>query len=285
MAPLRRAETNTLQKTEPNCNQRFFSLNEIVEKQEITLIYQNTESTGNTPNKESKENKDKTVKENDNKNEIDKNNNNENAYDYYLNTKESEKLRKKYSELYDDEEIPNRNRFLFVFKPDKLANQFLCGCSLRFGVRLISLIFLTASLAKFISVYEQENLRRTITSALILLVFIVAAFSIIYSSINLDPYFAYVGLLIYTVIFYFYIVDNLLFMAFVAFGVINPYGANFSWISIFLLDLLIIFSMIVHLYFVWICYSYWINLRDENYALVKGEFYNSYEEYDSLKNN
>jgi len=124
------------------------------------------------------------------------------------------------------------------------------------GISIISQIFLAASLTKFISVKAQENLSRTITSLLILLVFIIFAFCLIYYTINLDPHYAYVGLLMYPVIFYFYIVDNLLFISFVAFGIINPLGNNYTWNNILLLNLLIYANMFVYLYFFWVCYSY-----------------------------
>jgi hypothetical protein len=40
--------------------------------------------------------------------------------------------------------------------------------------------------------------------------------------------------------------------------------------------------MFVNLYFVWVCYSYWIYFRNEKYTFFKGNFYSDYEEYDSM---
>lgn len=284
---LRRAQTNILENGYSVSRPTFYSFSKIIEKQEITLYYKNTESTENTQSEKQLDKKPNDIIREDNNpphNKIDSHENfnfQKDEIQNILKTNESDKAQKKFSEIYNDEEISSKYRFLFVFKTQTLASGFLCGISLRFGIRLISLIFLAASLLKFFSVYQQGDLRRIITSALILLAFMIAACCMIYSSIYFNPYSAYIGLLIYTVIFYLYVVDDFLFISFVALGIVNPLGNNKSTVNIILLSLVIIATMLVHFYFLWICYSYWIHLRNENYALVKGDFYKNYEEYDS----
>lgn len=187
-----------------------------------------------------------------------------------------------FSDLYSNSDIPSKNRFLFLFRLDWLANQFLCGCSLRLGVQIISIVFLAASMSKFFNVFPHDNLRKTVTAAIIFLVYFIAGYCFIYSSVYFNAEYAYIGLVIYTLIFYYIVLDNLLFIFFVSFGVLNPFGAVKSILNIIMLTAGLVILLLFHLYFLWICYSYWIHLKNKNHELIKGNFYRTYAEYDTL---
>ncbi len=187
-----------------------------------------------------------------------------------------------FSDLYNPTEIPYKSRFLFVFKIDWLASQFLCGCSLRLGVQIISLIFLSAAMSMFLSVFPHDNLRKSITAALIFLVYFIAGYCFIYSSIYYNEQYAYVGLAIYTILFYLILLDNLLYIFLVSLGILNPSVAVKSIINVALFTIGFVILLLFNLYFLWICYSFWIHLKNKNYELIKGNFYRTYREYDTL---
>ena len=76
--------------------------------------------------------------------------------------------------------------------------------------------------------------------------------------------------------------DNLLFIFFVSFGILNPFGAVKSIMNVILLTVGLAVLLVFHLYFLWVCYSFWIHLKHRNFELVKGNFYRTYQEYDNL---
>jgi len=202
--------------------------------------------------------------------------------DSYQNTDAADKNFIYFSDLYNYKDIPIKNRFLFLFRLDSLANQFLCGCSLRIGVQIISIVFLAASMAQFFNVFPHDDLRKTITAAIIFSVYFVAGYCFIYSSIYYNAEYAYVGLVIYTLILYYIVLDSLLYIFFVSFGILNPLGAMKSITNVILLSIGLGILLLFHLYFLWVCYSYWIHLKHKNFELVKGNFYRTYHEYDIL---
>jgi hypothetical protein len=204
--------------------------------------------------------------------------------DSHQNTDTADKNFIYFSDLYKNQDISSKNRFLFLFRLDWLANQFLCGCSLRIGVQIISIVFLAASMAQFFNVFPHDDLRKTITAAIIFSVYFVAGYCFIYSSIYYNAEYAYVGLVIYTLILYYIVLDSMLYIFFVSFGILNPLGAMKSIMNFILLSVGLGILLLFHLYFLWVCYSYWIHLKHKNFELVKGNFYRTYQEYDILNN-
>lgn len=274
----------TLEKIDSNSKsiKKFNTLNPKQLDNRDNIINYEEESTQNTPNQEL--NKMNNLNKNTDNPNILQDNDYEHQHNYI-----PESSRQKnfvyFSDLYKSQEIPSKERFLFLFNMDWLANQFLCGCSLTIGVQIISIIFMAASISKFFSVFPHDDIRKTITAGILFLVYFIASYCFIYSSIYYNADYAYRGLVIYTIIFYFIVLDNLLFIFFVSFGILNPLGALKSIVNIILLSLTLAVLMLVHLYFLWICYSFWMHLKNKNYELIKGNFYRTYEEYDNLNFN
>lgn len=271
-AALRRSEA-TLEKPDLR-PKKGFSLNPAMMDKREQLVrdsYEN-ESTENTPRRSNATNPNQTP----NINVIPNNPNPQ------RNADAPDKNFTSFSELYNNPDVPSKNRFLFLFKLDWLANQFLCGFSLRLGVQIISIVFLAASMSKFFNVFPHDNLRKTVTAAIIFLTYFIAGYCFIYSSIYYNAEYAYIGLVIYTLIFYYILLDNLLYIFFVSLGILNPFGAVKSIMNVILFSVGLGVLLLFHLYFLWVCYSYWIHLKHRNLELVKGNFYRTYQEYDYL---
>lgn len=271
-AALRRPEA-TLEKPDLK-TKKGFSLNPVMmdKREQMLRDYNENESTENTPRRSNATN----PYQSQNINVIPNNPNPQ------QNPVGSDKNFISFSELYNNQDIPSKNRFLFLFKLDWLANQFLCGLSLRLGVQIISIVFLAASMSKFFNVFPHDNLRKTVTAAIIFIIYFIAGYCFIYSSIYNNEEYAYVGLVIYTLIFYYILLDNLLYIFFVSFGILNPFGAVKSFMNVLMLSIGLGLLLLFHLYFLWVCYSYWIHLKHKNYELIKGNFYRTYQEYDNL---
>jgi len=231
--------------------------------------HENSESTQNKPQTDSQTNHIPNINNNQVNNNVNLPNTN------YVN----------FSDLYNVQDLPSKERFLFLFKIDYLANQFLCGCSLRLGIQIISLVFLVASISKFFKVLHYDNLMKTILTGLLFLIYFIAGYCLIYSTIYNNPKYAYIGLAIYTVIFYIILFDNLLYIFINLFGILNPFDAIELFKDIIIFTFALAFFLLFHLYFLWVCYSYWLHLKNGNFELIKGNFYRSYEEYDSLNRN
>lgn len=242
-AALRRQEA-TLEKPDIKLK-KGFSLNPVMmdKRDQMMRDYNENESTENTPRRSNATNP------NENPN-IDVIPNNPNPQH---NLESSEKNFVSFSELYNNQDIPSKNRFLFLFKLDWLANQFLCGLSLRLGVQIISIVFLSASMSKFFNVFPHDNLRKTITAAIIFLTYFIAGYCFIYSSLYYNEEYAYIGLVIYTIIFYYILLDNLLYIFFVSLGILNPFGAIKSFMNLILLTVGLGLLLLFHLYLLWVC--------------------------------
>lgn len=189
-----------------------------------------------------------------------------------------------FSRLYYVHDISAKEKFLFLFQLDYLANQFFCGCSLRFGVQIISLLFLVASISKLFNTFSQVHVLNILASGAVFTIFLITGFCLMYSSTYYDPHLAFYGYFIYALIFYYLIFQSLAMLVFITLGLYNPLGESdyMIKITIILVSILLIFCF--HLYFVWICFSFWIHLKNKNLELIKGNFYRSYHDYTNLQN-
>lgn len=189
-----------------------------------------------------------------------------------------------FNELYNMQDLPSKEKFLFLFKIDSLANQSFCGCSLRLGVKIIAILFLAAAMSKFFSAFEKDNILNILLSAVIFCIYFIAGYCLIYSSIYLNAEYAYYGYVIYAIIFFYLFLQTLLMFIFIVIGFYDPVGELDFFYKLVALLFAITIMLGLHLYFIWICYSFWMHLKNKNFDLINGNFYRSYEDYTNLHN-
>jgi hypothetical protein len=164
----------------------------------------------------------------------------------------------------------NRDRFLFCFLPNSLARDCCCGCSLKTGVQIIAIIFIVAILSDFIASISMSSIIYVIISGILFALYLLAAVCIIYSTIKYNWAMAHTGYIIYAIIFLLNVLDNLIIIALILTGIYSPWG-NSNGVSLIIFIVAIVCILAIHLYMVWIVFSFAIHLKHNRIALIRGE--------------
>ena len=186
--------------------------------------------------------------------------------------------------FYNFKNLETKEKFLFLFTIEKLSYEFLCGISLRVGIQIISILFLGGSLTNFFKTFSEDNIFSKISSLVVFLIYFIAGFCFVYSSIYLNVDYAYWGLIIYTVLFYILLLQNFFVFFLLIFRIFSPIEDADVIVFGFLFLLIVTFIIGIHLYFLWICYSYWFHLKNKNYRLINGDIYKPYRDYRRVDN-
>lgn len=173
---------------------------------------------------------------------------------------------------------PEDDKFLFLITPQNLAIDCCCGCSLKTGVQIISLIFIAASLSNFFTALKMDSLIDLISSGLSFILYFIAGVCILYSTMSNKSAYSHLGYFIFSIIFIFQILDNLVVFILILAGVYSPVASEdkFEVAVIYLLAVMLVMSL--HMYMIWIIFCYSIHLKHKRYGLVSGYIYFRYED-------
>jgi hypothetical protein len=175
----------------------------------------------------------------------------------------------KLEENYNNQTKSNE-KFLFVFSPDHTAQEFCCGCSLKTGAFIISILQIISSLSSFTTALNLGSNFTLLTSGLVFLAYFSAGWLAYLSSINKDYKNCYTAYIIYAVIFLINLMDSLIISLLIFTGLYHPFY-DLNCIRAFLLYMTSnIIVNTIQLYFVWIIYSFAISLKEKNeYVMLK----------------
>jgi hypothetical protein len=167
---------------------------------------------------------------------------------------------------------PDKDKFLFYFEPNNLARDCCCGCSLKFTVQIISLIYLAASLSSLFTAIRMHSFVDILISLAAFTVNFVAAVCVIYSVVRYKFLYAHSAYFIYAVLFLITLADNLIILIFIFAGYYYPLPSETIMTNgiIFLIAILIVRS--IDLYFLWVIFSYAIHLKHNRLPLIRGEY-------------
>jgi hypothetical protein len=169
------------------------------------------------------------------------------------------------------------DKFLFFVTPSFLAQDACCGCSLKTGTQIISLIFLVASLSNFFTALRYGSIWSILITGIMLLLYFTACLMIFYSSMNYNYTAAYTAYLIYAVIFMLSLVDTVVMFLMMIFREYKPFGPHYvRGILGYLVASIVILS--IQLYMVWIVYSYAVHLKYKAHQIVSGEYIYKYNQ-------
>ena len=162
--------------------------------------------------------------------------------------------------------------FFFVFTPSKIDIDFLCGCSLHCGVRLIAIIFLIGSIIGILSSMATQVVFDNIIAFIVSFFYFVAGIYLFKSTVSYIPrdakfaYLFYAGLTIFDI--FSFICSSVL----ISLGLSNAFGkGNFTLQKFGVFLVTGITNEIIRIYLVWIvfCYFVHIKLRRINLVLLK----------------
>ncbi len=169
---------------------------------------------------------------------------------------------------------PDKDKFLFYFEPDTLAIDCCCGCSLKTGVLIIAILFVTASMSKFFSALHMFSLFDMMLSGLLFLLYFTAGVCILYSSMTFNFVYAHTGYFIYAIIFLFYVFDNLLLLILVISGIYKPMPTENLFVTGLVLLCAMLITISLQLYMVWIIFSYSVHIKHKRIHLISGYIFN-----------
>jgi hypothetical protein len=165
---------------------------------------------------------------------------------------------------------PDKDKFLFFFEPEVMAVDCCCGCSLKTGVQIIAILFVFASLSKFFSSLHMSSFLEIFLSGLLFLLYFTAGVCILYSSMTFNFIYAHTAYFIYAIIFFFYLVDDLLLVIMVFSGISTPMPSENIFVTGIVLLCAILITLSIQLYMIWIVFSYSIHTKHKRYHLVSG---------------
>lgn len=150
-------------------------------------------------------------------------------------------------------------KFLFFFSPE-VKDDCIFGLNLILVVRIVSIIGLLLSITSFFSIFTENYCVEIIIDICSSVVFLVIAFYLFYSTINLKYEYGYISYIIYSV---FWIISLLYYCyksIITLFSFLNIFGSDFLTDNIvnILSDGII---LAIYLYFIWAIYCYIINLK------------------------
>ena len=161
-------------------------------------------------------------------------------------------------------------KFLFFFTPKTVDLESCCGFSLRSGIKLVSIYLLFASISYFCSILKEETWIEIILSILISLCYLISAFYLFLSTIYLEYSYCKIGNIIYTLIFYFDIID-----CFIVSIRISTNQIYLLFNSIIITQIIFIImqfiSILIELYMLWIGFCYLVHIKMERLNIVYGD--------------
>ena len=150
-------------------------------------------------------------------------------------------------------------KFLFLFSPE-VKDDCIFGLNLILVVRIISIIELLLSITSFISIFTENSFFEIIIDICSTILFLIIAFYLFYSTINLKYEYGYISYIIYSVFwiisFLYYCYKSIITL----FSFLNIFGSDFLTDNIvnILYEGII---LAIYLYFIWAIYCYIINLK------------------------
>jgi hypothetical protein len=177
-------------------------------------------------------------------------------------------------------EIPERQKFLFLFPVEGVSKKCCCGCSLRIGIAILAILTLTSNI--YLLIHNIGMITKHTEAIIYLLsdlVAIIASIFLLVSIKNENYKYAQYAYLIMAILFYIELILIIYRMIFIFF---NPYLYSHN-ISVFLIACGIILSIFsIKLYLLWTIFSYTKLLKYKQTDVVKGRDPNQID--DSYRN-
>lgn len=166
----------------------------------------------------------------------------------------------------------NKEKFLLIFEPKQVENRVCCCCTLRNGIKCLSVFFLFSSGSCFIDSLKTGSKIWSLTSILYSVLYVVSAFYLFVSVVNLKEIYAKVAYVCYEIIILFQIALFFIFMILIILGAYKPFQNNENVILV-LVGFTISFAIIISLdiYFLWIIFSFRVLLIKGAAGVVVGD--------------
>ena len=153
--------------------------------------------------------------------------------------------------------------FLFLFETNKIEENFY-GFGLKTIVRIISIFTLLISIIEFFDAFGNENFINLIFDLIISIILLTVTYYGFYSTIDLNVNKAYLAYLIYAILWVVLLIKYLVKSTLMIFGYIIIYENDFFRLGTICYILIEAFILVMYLYFVWIFFCYYVNMKRGN---------------------
>ena len=166
----------------------------------------------------------------------------------------------------------NKEKFLLIFEPKQVENRACCCYTLKNGIKCLSIFFLFSSGSCFIDSLKTGSILLSLTSIIYSILYVVSAFYLFVSVVNLKEIYAKVAYICYEIIILFQITLFLIYLVLIIFGAYKPFQNNENVILV-LIAFIIAFAIIISLdiYFLWIIFSFRVLLIKGDIGIVIGD--------------
>ena len=161
-------------------------------------------------------------------------------------------------EKEEENNIPEK--FLFLFETNIIDDSFF-GFSLKTIVRIISIFTLLVSITEFLNILDNKTFLKVIYDLLISVTFLIITYFIFDSTIEMNINYAYLGYIIYSILWIVLLIQYLLQASLMLVGYLNPYENDFLRLKLLTYIFIEAFILGIYLYFVWILFCYYVNLK------------------------
>jgi hypothetical protein len=185
------------------------------------------------------------------------------------------------SNIVSNKANPTGEKFLFCFTPSDIAMTASCGCSLKTGAQLVSIIYIATTISPFINSLQYNSLWNIMYYGIISALYLFAGVSTLYSTYTYQYEYAHTANVIYNVLLMINLLDVIVVAAFIFSGYILPLGLEvpaFNQGMYFLLASGTI--VLIHMYMIWLVFCFMVHVKNRRKALVNGDIYKTYEEFE-----
>ncbi|MCQ2817122.1 MAG: hypothetical protein MJ252_07645 [archaeon] len=171
---------------------------------------------------------------------------------------------------------PTEENFLFFFKARKLSLDSYCGCSLRSGVQISSIILFFIALAHFYSLFKETNYYSIISTVILVILYLAASYYLFIAAYNVNEDFSKVG---YNILCFIFLVDLSDYIIVIVLTFVGYFDIYLTTRINFFIFGFICFGMgvmLAELYFMWLAFCFTIHVKLKRMHIVYGDSINEY---------
>jgi hypothetical protein len=181
---------------------------------------------------------------------------------------------------------PTGERFLFCFTPTSPAISGPCGCSLIIGSQVVAIIFIACTLNPLFTVFQYKGFWDILYYGIVFGLYLFAGVSTFYSTYTYTYEYVHTANFIYNILFIINVFDNVIMTAFILRGYIFPFGFEIPGLTqvmyyvaaAYIASVSVI--LLIHMYMIWIVFSFMVHIKNNRKALVQGDIYKDYQDYE-----
>jgi hypothetical protein len=176
---------------------------------------------------------------------------------------------------------PTGERFLFCITPTNLAISAPCGCSLQTGTQIVALIFIASTITPFFTAFQYGSLWNLLYYGIVFGLYFLAGISALYSTYTFTYEYAQTANYIYNFLFMMNVLDNIIMAALILSGYILPLGYEIPAFTQGMYYIAAVTTiLLIHMYMIWVVYSYMVHVKNNRKGLVQGDIYKTYDDYE-----